>query len=200
MADEAQAYKGYVLPYKRHTPLREEIEHQLFKDIIDSGIGVITDWIPSESLKAPGTKPATLEEYGIGQSWKFANNNDETITARIKIPDYAFSNPTVSILFGWSSSVTDPGDDSKQARWQVEYLYNAVDSVMNAAAEGTAVDNLTVSTVAHGLVVSELSTPGLSVGDICMTIRLKRRADEAGDTLDSDDCWLHGLCLKIVTS
>ena len=46
MADESQSYKGFTLPYKRRVPLRHSIEHQLFKDIIDTigiGLAVITD-------------------------------------------------------------------------------------------------------------------------------------------------------------
>lgn len=154
-------------------------------------------WVPTEGLKDPGVKPATLVDYGIGLAWEFTDATDDTIVGKIGVPSNADPTITPKFHFGWNAPTADPGDNSKQGRWQVEYLWRAPGEAMDAAAEGTVVNNYTASTIAKGLVVTEISLSNLTVGDTCLLFRIKRRADEAGDTLDGDNIHLFGVCLLL---
>lgn len=152
-------------------------------------------WISANSLEAPSVSPATKVE-GI---WEFSDTVDDAVIGMKGIPwnriDYA--EPPIMYL-GWSTPTPDPGDNSKKARWQVEYLWRGMNEDMNAPMEATLVGNHTCSTVANGLKVSAFSLSDLASGDLLFKFEIKRRADQAGDTLDGVNVYLHAVCLIIV--
>ena len=98
---------------------------------------------------------------------------------------------------GWSSPTVDPGDDSKQATWQVEYLWTAPDESTIAAAQGTVPVTTSASTVANGLVMSTVALAAADVGDECVHLRIKRRGDT--DSL-GDVANLSGICMQFTSN
>jgi len=153
-------------------------------------------WLPSDELKAPGVKPATTVDIGISTAWEFTDGTDDTITGKIVVPNNADLTEDVSFTIGWSCPTVDPGDDSIQAVWQLEYVVHSIDENMAAATETIKSGTFTASAVANGLVISEIT--GINeavVGDVCFTFRLKRLG--AVDSL-GDVAHLHGVCMKYV--
>ena len=150
-----------------------------------------TLWSDVTAFKAPGTKPAELIDYGIADAWEFTDGTDDTIVSRFKIPHDMDRSVAPTFLIGWSTPTASAGN----CRWQIEYLYRSENEAMDAAADETLVDNFAASGTAKGLVVSTLSpTNPPSATDICVSMRVKRRADEVADTL-GEDCQLYGVCM-----
>jgi len=137
-----------------------------------------TLWIGAEGLKAPPlTKPATLVEHGISIAWEFTDGTDDTVVANMRIPNRMDRTVAPTLTLGWSSPVVDPGDDSKQATWQVEYLWTSLDEDTTAVAQDTQSDTDSASTVANGLVATTVTLAVPSASDICLHMRIKRRGD-----------------------
>ena len=152
--------------------------------------------MPFNALKAPGIKPATFVDHGISGAWSFADATDDTIVANIKFPNDMDKSVAPIIVIGWSSTTPDPGDDSKQAVWQLEYLYRQIGEDTTAVAQGTLPITVSASTVAEGLVYSTFAALDvLHADDLCLHLRLKRLGADPNDDL-GDTAELHGLCLQ----
>lgn len=148
-------------------------------------------WLNTKALKAPTTKPATLVDYGIGAAWAFSDGTDDTLEARVKLPNSMDKSAGVEVLIGWNAEAGSAGN----AKWDVEYLFRQEDEAMDAAADATLTDTVAASGTAKGLVVSSVGTTVVpNANDVCLTLRIKRRADEAADTI-SADIHLFGVCL-----
>jgi len=153
-------------------------------------------WISADGFKVPGTKPAASIDYGIGDAWEFTDGTDDTLFARFKLPNDMDKSVGATFYIGWSTPTADAGN----CRWQIEYLYRQADEAMDAAADATLVDNFAASSTAKGLVISEIGTTAVPhADDLCVTLRIKRRADEAGDTLEEDN-QLFGICMEYVSN
>lgn len=179
LSNELIRFEGQTRPLLRYTARRK-------KDI----------WLNIGAFKAPDVKPATEVDYGIGQAWEFTDGTDDTIESRVKLPADMDKSVGITILICWSTITANAGN----CRWQVEYLYRQEDEAMNAAADATLTGNFAASSVAHGLVVSETGTTAVpNTNDVCTTLRIKRRADEAADTLGEDN-YLLGVCFQYVSN
>jgi len=153
------------------------------------------EWINLGGLKAPGTSPATYIDLGISGAWEFTDGTDDTVVATIRLPKGMDITVAPTINLGWSSATADPGDDSKQVVWQVEYSYRAEGESLAAAADATLEVTTSASTTANGLKVSELTlaTPGAT--DLLLLLRIKRLGADGDDDL-GDDCSLSGCGMK----
>ena len=149
-------------------------------------------WISADGFQGPGTKPATKVDYGIADAWEFTDGTDDTLYARVKLKDDMDKTVGMTIYIWWATPTASAGN----CRWQVEYLFRQADEAMDAAADATLVDNFAASTTAKGLVMSTIGTTVVpNASDVCLTMRIKRRADEAADTLGEDN-YLFGLCVE----
>ena len=147
-------------------------------------------WLNVTGFKAPGVKPATLVDYGIGDAWEFTDGTDDTVVARVKFPDNMDRNQLIKFFVGWNTTTASAGN----CIWDIEYLFRSLDDVMDAAADGTLTATIPASAVAKGLSLSLIGEAIPSPTDFCVTIRVKRRADLIGDTLGEDN-HLFGVCL-----
>ena len=158
-------------------------------------------WIGAEGVRAPPTtKPATYVEHGISGAWEFSDATDDTILATMKLPNRMDRTVAPSITFGWSSTTT--GGDCE---WQIEYLWRSADEATDAAADDTLLsstdaDASTSSAVANGLTLSTFPLVAPSATDVCIHLRIKRRADLAADTINGDTVELFGICLNFTTN
>lgn len=171
---------------------------------LDDGIMTMTGtarvkkdiWISADGFRVPGTKPAAQVDYGIADAWEFTDGTDDTLFARVKLPDDMDKSAGMTIYIGWSTPTGSAGN----CRWQVEYLFRQADEAMDAAADATLVDNFAASATAKGLVISTIGTTAVpNAADVCLTMRIKRRADEAADTLGEDN-YLFGLCVEYTSN
>jgi hypothetical protein len=97
---------------------------------------------------------------------------------------------------GWDSDTADPGDDTKQCVWQLEYLYLSLNEDVTAAAQETLTVTTSASTTTNGLVVSTITGLDLpSATDRFMLIRLKRLGADGDDDL-GDVAYLNGCGFK----
>jgi len=158
-----------------------------------------TDWLPASAIKAPAANQATYVDHGIAGAWQFADGSTKYIHVRMKMPNNWASGTDISFLFGWSSTTTDPGDDSKQAVWQIEVLPRGADEDTTAAAEATYSDAFSASGTAEGLVTSTLTIANaiLSATDTCIIIRIARLGGDGDDDL-GDTAEFLGCCLQYV--
>lgn len=152
-------------------------------------------WLGAEGLRAPPlTKPAAFVEVGISAAWEFSDATDDTVVANMRIPSRMDRTVAPTISLGWSSPTADPGDDSKRAVWQVEYLWTALNESVAAAADGTLSITTSASTVANGLVLSTVTPAAPGATDHCLHTRIKRLGADGADTL-GDVAHLSGMCM-----
>ena len=155
-------------------------------------------WLSAESLKVPGEKPADEVAHGFSIAYEFTDGTDDTIVGKIRVPLDADFTVNPNFYVGWSAPVADPGDDSKQVVWQLEYSLHAAGEPMNSATpDTTTTTTVSASTTQHGLVMSPVAVSGGSAGDVCFEFRLKRLGADEDDDL-GDDCHVHGVCIKYV--
>jgi hypothetical protein len=148
-------------------------------------------WIDAGAIKAPGTKPASQIDHGIGVAWEFSDGTDDTIIFNMKIPNRMDRTVAPTITIGWSSVATE-----KVGVWQLEYLWTKAGEDTTAAAQETLEATGTTPTTAHGLVITTFS--GIDApdsDDICMHCRLKRLGDDGDDTLNAT-AELDGVCME----
>ncbi len=160
-------------------------------------------WVNAAGMKAPGAKPATAIAHGALETpaWRFGNEgveaNEETVSFDLKPPPDMDRSVAPEFCVGWSTTTTDPGDDSEQVEWQLEYRYTQPGEDTTAAAEETLYATGSASTVAEGLVATPVTGVNLPhASDMCLHCRLKRLSSaSAGDQADTvaDDVELHGL-------
>ncbi len=159
-------------------------------------------WIEAGGIKAPGAKPATEVAHGTMETlaWSFADQglvaNQESVSLRTPVPNDIDMSVPPYVVLGWSSTTVDPGDDSEQVKWQLEYLWLAEDEDTTAGPGGTVTVTSSTSTTSEGLVLStfpNLSTPG--GGDATIQFKLTRLSADGADTV-SDSVELHGFCFR----
>lgn len=153
-------------------------------------------WLGADGFNVPGTKPAALVDYGIASAWEFSDGTDDTLYTRVKLPDDMDKSVGMTLSIGWSTPTASAGN----CRWQIEYLFRQANEAMDAAADATLVNNFAASGTAKGLTVSAIGTTAVpNSNDVCLTMRIKRRADEAADTLGEDN-HLHGICIEYTSN
>jgi hypothetical protein len=153
-----------------------------------------TRWIGANGIKAVPSQPATFVEYGIGGAWQFADAVSRSVSGRLGVVHNIDSSATPYLLFGWSCPTADPGDNSKQVRWEIKYSWRGKNDPMDAAPDATVVDNYTTSQTAKGLIQTDIALSALSATDICLGVHITRIGGDSGDTA-GDAAHLFGMCL-----
>jgi len=140
-------------------------------------------FMPAAGIRAPGTKPATYVDLGLNGAWEFSDGTDDTVGVFIYVPHEIDIAVQPCIRIKWSSPTADPGNDSKQAVWQVEYLWVALNEAVDGAAQETLSVTTSASIVANGLIKSCVTLVAPSVDDIGLVVRIKRLGADGADTL-----------------
>lgn len=140
-------------------------------------------WMPAASLRDPPSQPATFVDHGISGAWQFTDNTDDTVVSNIRIPEDFDKTVAPFITICWSTTAT-AGD----CEWQIEYLWlapnqSSLDPVDDTLLGSTDANNVTASTTAEGLVMSDFILEIPDVDDCCLQLRVKRRGDLPADTI-----------------
>jgi len=152
-----------------------------------------TLWLPFETLKASGTKPATYIDHGIAGAWEFSDATDDTIVFLAEIPSDMDRSEALTMKLGWS---TDTTVTTETAVWQLEYLWIAPGDDTTAAAQETLTIQSNAIAQANGLIIAEFTGVDLpSANDVCVHCRLKRLGADGNDDL-TDTTELHGVCFE----
>jgi len=152
-------------------------------------------WLAFSGLQAPGTKPATYTDLGLSGVWEFTDGTDDTVVGNIKLLNDMDKTVAPQICLGWSSPTADPGDNSKQAVWQLEYVYSQIGEDTTAAAQGTVEVTTSASTQTDGLVLSTFPTLDVpNAADVCVHVRIKRLGVDGDDDV-GDVTHLHGMVM-----
>ena len=156
-------------------------------------------WLNAAGLKAPGAKPATEVDHGLGTAWQFTDAieaNQESISGRIKTPIDINRGVSLKGSIGWSADGISPGD----CKWQVEYVWTAINEDTTASAQETLTGVSAASATSNGLVVTEIDGIDLpSTTDACLTFKITRLSADAEDTI-SDTVELTGVCLRYTST
>ena len=159
-------------------------------------------WIDAGGIKAPGAKPATEVAHGVLEvpAWRFADQalvaNQESVSFSIRIPERMDRTVSPTIIIGWSTTTTDPDDDSEQVKWQLEYVWRSQDESTIVGPQETLTVLTTASAIAEGFRASTFIGIDIPSGtDICIHCRLTRLSADAEDTV-ADDVELLGVCLQ----
>ena len=166
--------------------------------LTDGGKVYQNEWIPVDAIRVPTLNPAIATERGISIAWEFTDGADDVIFGTIRIPQDMDRTVAPEFKIGWSSDTADPGDDSKQAYWQLEYLFRIVGESMTTSAQDTLTTITSSSTTTTGLTISTIT--GIDLPEATaqlMAFRLTRLGSEASDTL-GDDVYMHGCGLKYI--
>lgn len=153
-------------------------------------------WIDANSFQAPGTKPATLVEYGLSSAWEFSDLTDDTLYARIHLPDNIDISENLSTCFAWATPAIDA-----YCKWQIETQYlSPGDDVDSNSPDSTITNVVKSSGTADALKVTNIgSCSTFSETDEILTMRIKRRADSVSDTL-ATDAYLLGIYIRYVSN
>ena len=178
---------------------------QLATDSVNISNGVFTltgtgrvyknEWVTMGAIKLPGTKPAAYVDHGIGGAYEFSDATDDTVVAVIRLPQDMDKTEAPEIKLGWTSATADPGDDSKQVVWQVEYLYCSAGEDTTAAAQDTVSTTTSMSTATNGLVISTIALDAPATADQLLLLRIKRLGADGDDDL-GDTALLLGCGMK----
>lgn len=157
-------------------------------------------WIGANGVKAPPTKPAAFVDHGVSGAWEFSDATDDTIVANMRIPNRMDRTVAPTISLGWSSTTL-----AAFCEWQIEYLWRATNEDTTAAADDTLLsstdaDASTSSGTAEGFVITTFTLAAPSATDVCLHLRIKRRADLAADTINGDTVELHGICMNFTSN
>lgn len=151
-------------------------------------------WIPANGLKAPQVKPATWVPHGISGAWQFADGDDETLVADMRIPIRMNREMNSLFIIGWSADGINPGN----CEWQLIYNWLAPGDDTTEIVETITIKQVaTASAVrANGTVLTtfsdEIQHP--SEDAVSLQLNIKRLADGLLDTI-ADTVELMGLCL-----
>lgn len=156
----------------------------------DSRIGEI--WLDANTIKAPTVKGAVWVAHGITGAMQFADGDDRTVVANMRIPDRMDRAIAPIIGIGWSADGVSPGN----CEWQLKYLWTAVEEDTTAPAQGILTKVIAASTIANGMVMTHFTgIKAPSEADVCLHLNLKRLAGGALDTI-ADTVELLGMCMS----
>ena len=149
-------------------------------------------WVPAQSMRAPGTKPASYEDVGISGAWEFTDGTEEIIVCSIKVPEDTDMTEDLVILLGWSSPA-----QSLNCDWEVAYLLTKLNDDVTGAAQETLQSFETSSATSNGLIISSftIANAQMESTDVCVHINIMRDGNDVSDTL-SDVAQVHGICLQ----
>lgn len=131
-------------------------------------------------LKAHGLTPATYEDYGINGAYKFAKNQNQSISCAIAIPSNLDRTVTASVRIGFSSQAVT-GD----VKFKIDYNYISLDEdVSTTNIENTITTTANVSAIKGGYNYAFFNLVNPSLNDKILVIRITRMSNE--DTIDND--------------
>lgn len=150
-----------------------------------------TSWIDAGALRAPGDKPATSVESGLACAWEFGNEveaNQEHVSGVWKIPADMEKSEGITMKLNWYANGISPGN----CRWQLEYLWIALNEDETGSAQETLAVDSTASSTSNGMTNVEftgIDTPASN--DSGLFFKITRLSGHANDTI-SDSTYLRG--------
>lgn len=149
-------------------------------------------WIPAQGIKAPLIKPAAWVDHGISGAWEFSDNTDDTIVSDMRIPHRMNRNVIPTFSIGWDAG----GISSGNGKWQLEYLWSAIDEDVTAPAQETISVITAASVIAsNGMIISTVDIQKPSENDVCIHLRVKRLGAASEDTIVGVT-YLKGICMR----
>ena len=159
-------------------------------------------WLSATGLKAPPTKAAEFVDHGTGGFgvWQFSDAADDTVVTSIRVPYRMDRTVAPSIIIGWSTTPT-----TGNCEWEIAYLWRKVGESTTVDVDDTllastdANSTQAASSTAEGMVLTTMALAAPHADDDCIHLRIRRRADLAGDTLNGVDVELHGICMSFTS-
>ena len=152
------------------------------------------EWFSVDGLSAPGTKPATLVEWGIAQGWEFTNGTDDTLTAVRRLPTDLDRTEAPQFRIGFASDT-----NSGAVVWQFSYSYVQANEDTRAAAQEVISVTQTIAATAGGLTIASITgMDEIDTSDQLLMVQIKRLGNDGADTL-ADDCVLLGAGMLYVS-
>ena len=149
-------------------------------------------WIPVQAIKAPLIKPATYVDHGISGAWEFSDNTDDTIVSDMRIPYRMNRNIAPTFNIGWDAGGISAGN----SKWQIEYLWRALNEDTTALAQAIEIVVTSSSAVAsNGMVMSTINMQKPDEDDVCLHLRVKRLGADTADTIVGVT-YLKGICMR----
>ena len=132
-----------------------------------------------------------MVDYGISGACSFADGDDETVVANMRLPNRMERAVAPRFAIGWTSAALGT------AEWQLEYLWTSVGESLLAAH--TTVQTATAIGVANTMVMSLFAVAAPSATDVCLEIRFKRLAAGLVDNIAGATLLL-GMCLEFTSN
>jgi len=157
--------------------------------------------INANGFKLPTTNPAALSDHGFGSVLVFSDETADYDNARltIKVPLDIDSTVQPILKVDWSCPTADPTSDTVKIRWEVGYIWLANDESSDATSGVSDAQSITanynVSTIANGVVESEIQLSDYESTDKYFVANIARRSDATPDTGTSVAANILGACL-----
>lgn len=155
----------------------------------------------ANGFKLSTTNPAVLTDHGFGSVLVFSDETSDYDNARltVKIPKDIDSTVQPILQIDWSCPTADPTSDSVKIRWEVGYIWLANDESSDATSGVSDAQSITanynVSTIANGLVESDVQLVDYVSTDKYLVANIARRSDATPDTGTSVAANILGACL-----
>jgi len=151
-------------------------------------------WIPANGIQAAGTKPASLVLVGVSVCWEFVITSDKQIQVIFPIPLDIDRSHDMTVHIGW---FTADNNVAHVANWELEYKLIEPDEDVAGAANGTLDVSPNPSSIANGMVLTELGNITVGANDI--TLHANLTLDVSDSTITSS-AYLSGICMDYVAN
>ena len=148
-------------------------------------------WVAAQGVKAALTKPASWVDHGISGAWEFSDNTDDTVVASVRIPFRMNRKVAPTFNIGWCADGISPGN----GKWQIEYLWMALNKDTTVAAQATLTVIEAASAISNGMILSTVTLEKPDEDDVCLDLRIKRMAADTEDTIAAVT-FLKGMCAR----
>jgi len=158
-----------------------------------------TECVNANGFKLPTTNPAVLKDAtsDVGSILEFKDETSDYDNARltIKIPKDIDVTVQPMLQFEWFCTTAEPTDDSLNVRWEITYIWTALDETSDSSGDITYTNNYNASDIAKGLVETNIQLSGFVAGDRYLQANIARRSDATPDTATAATANILGACL-----
>jgi len=158
-----------------------------------------TECVNANGFKLPTTNPAVLKDAtsDVGSILEFKDETSDYDNARlsIKVPKDIDSSVQPMLQLEWFCTTAEPTDDSLNIRWEIIYIWTALDETSDASGDVTYAGNYNASDIAKGLIETNIQLAGFVAGDRYLQANIARRSDATPDTATGATANILGACL-----
>lgn len=191
---------AFISPFLVNEIKSSSVSDNISRGIILKSTGRVKqiDCVRATEFDLPTTRPAVLNEYGIGSILEFTDATQDISLAEFRFPLEIDTSVQPMLQLQWSCPTADPTGDVINVKWQIAYIWLAEDATTDDSAETTISDVYNVSSTAKGLVEIDIQLANMASTDKRLHVQITRLGDATSDTADGVNANLFDACLYFI--